>query len=286
MTNKDSSKNLGFTQEQYQQWAIESKASPLPRRAIALGDKTVEVFALPKFEKHVGRYVYSGTSAAIAAEKDESSFRRFLRSKSSIALPHKDFPLRRFSVQLSDLPITGYLSPMVSDYWLYQLSKGNLSVAPMLSALSSTSLDLLADTEFGVDRKATEYERLIRDRLFTIEAVEYNLHFYPAYYHELYRIFQLKPVKNGKPGIFAMVTRNCFYSLFPGKANDLFDERNPNRTFYNHQFLSNDGDKIFCQIMNSFLTFLRGCSPGTWDSFLVQYGNVYGEGYQLNLDLD
>jgi hypothetical protein len=286
MAKKDSSKSFGFTQEQYQQWAIESKLNPLPRRAIALGDKTVEVFALPGFKKYLGRYIYSGTSATEAAEKHNFTFTQFLRSKSPIALPHKGFELHTFSVENSNKGVEGYPSPMVSDYWLYQLSKGNLSVAPMLSALGSTSLDLLADTEFGVDRKATEYERLIRDRLFTIEAVEYNLHFYPAYYEELYRIFQMKPAKTGKPGIFAMVTRKCFYSLFPGKANDLFDERNPNRTFYNHQFLSDNGDKIFCQIMNSFLTFLRGCNPGTWDNFLVQYGNVYGEGYQLNLSIE
>ncbi len=285
MAKQDSSKNSGFTQEQYQQWAKDSKTNPLSRRALDLGGKTVEVFALPGFEQHVGRYVYSGESATNATEKHRNSMLRFLSSKSPLALPHKGFECHTFSVENYNAGIAGYPSQIVFDFWVYQLSKGNMAVMPLISALGSTSLDLLADVEFGVDRQAAEYERLIRDRLFTIEAVEYELHFYPAYYKELYRIFQLKPAKNGKPGIFAMVTRSCFYSLFPGKANDLFDERNPNRTFYNHQFLSEDGDKIFGQIMNSFLTFLRGCKPGNWNSFLVQYGNVYGQGFQMDLDM-
>jgi P63C domain len=281
----DSNKKSSFTTEQYQRWAKESKANPLPRRSIDLGGKKVEVFALPGYEEFAGRYVYSGTSAATAAGKPDNSILRFLRSKSPLALRHKGFESDTFFVENSSKGIIAYSSQVVSSYWIYQLSKGNLSVMEIVSSLTSTSLDLLADAIFQIDRATQEYERLIRERLFTVEAVEYKLHFYSEYYSELYRIFQIKSEGRGKPGIFAKVTRDCFYALFPGNANDIFDERNPYRDWYNHQFFTGDGNKIFSQIMNSFLTFLRGCRPGDWNSFLVQYQNVYGHGFQCELSL-
>lgn len=197
----DNNFNASFSYEQYKQWADDSKQAPLPRRNIDLGGKLVEVFALPGYEKHPGRYIYSATSTAIAAEKDESSFRRFMRSKSPFALPYKDFDLRRFFIEESDLPISGCLSQMAFGYWLHQATKGNLVAAKLIVPLGSTSLDLLADTQFGIDRVNNEYERLIRERLFTQEAVEYKTHFFPNYYRELYRIFQKTKRKRGKPPI-------------------------------------------------------------------------------------
>lgn len=277
---------LSFSYEQYLQWSVESKQAPLPRKYIELGAKTVEVFALPGYEKQAGRYIYSGTSATEATCKPRNALLQFLRSKSPLALPYKDFNLLQFAVDGSDIPIAGYPSTIVFSYWLHQLSKGNLEIADTLNALGSTSLDLLADSVFGIDRKIAEFERLIQQRLFTVEAVEYKTHFFPNYYSELYRIFKLEKNGRGRPGIFAQVTRVCFYSLFPGQANDIFDERNPNRTFYNHQFLTEDGNKIFNQVMNSFLTFLRGCPSGKWNTFLTHYQNTYGAGFQESLDLE
>lgn len=279
--------NASFSYEQYAQWAEESKTVPLFRKQINLGGKQVEVFALPEYERYAGRYVYSGTSATDAAEKHRFQMSQFLRSKSPLALRHKDFKCHTFTVENSKKGIAGYTAQIVFDYWLHELTTGNLAVLPIVSALGSTSLDLLADSVFGINRTVLEFERLIQSRLFTAEAVEYKTHFFPNYYSELYRIFRLEKKKYGRPGIFAQVTRVCFYSLFPGQANDIFDERNPNRTFYNHQFLSEDGNKIFNQVMNSFLTFLRGCpSCGSWKAFLIQYQNTYGAGFQGTLDLD
>ncbi len=278
--------SASFGYEQYAQWAEESKTAPLPRKQIKLGDKEIEVFALPGYKDYPGRYIYSGESATAVAQKHRNSMLQFLRSKSPFALPHKGFECYTFVIENYNAGIIGYPAQVVFDYWLYQLSKGNLAVSSIISALGSTSLDLLADSQFGINRAVSEYERLIQNRLFTKEAVEYKTHFFPAYYSELYRIFQIKPTGKGKPGVFAQITRECFYSLFPGQANDIFDERNPDRAFYHHQFLTDDGNKVFNQIMTSFLTFLRGCPCGKLTSFLVQYQNVYGSGFQGTLDLD
>ncbi len=194
-------------------------------------------------------------------------------------------PLKEGGSHPPKLFFVGYPSQIVSAYWTYQLFKGNVELLALINALTSTSLDLMSDAEFGIDRSTVDYNRLIRDRLYRETHGEYAVRFCSAYYKELHRIFQTKQQKSGKPGIFARVTRECFYSLFPGEANDLFDERNPFRTFYNHQFLSEDGEKVFHQIMNSFLTFLRSCRPGNWDTFISQYANVYGQGFQVELDI-
>ncbi len=105
MANKDSNKDSGFTQEQYIQWAKESKANPLPRKAINIEGKIIEVFALPGYETHAGRYIYSGTSASAIAKKDEISIRRFLRSKSPLALSFKGFESDTFTVEKSNKSI-------------------------------------------------------------------------------------------------------------------------------------------------------------------------------------
>ena len=167
----DKNNNASFDYKQYVQWAEESKTAPLPRKQIDLGGKKIEVFALPGYKDHVGRYIYSGTSATSAVNKDEYSIRRFLKSKSPLALIYKGFNVGTFAVENSRGQITGYLSQMVFDYWVDQISKKNFEAIALVSALGSTSLDLLADSQFGVNRFIGEYERLIQDRLFTKEAV-------------------------------------------------------------------------------------------------------------------
>jgi hypothetical protein len=175
---------------------------------------------------------------------------------------------------------------MVSSYWVYHSSKGSLDAAILADALTATSLDILADAEYGIDRTSAEVKRLAQSKFYTYSPEEYIQHFFPSFYDELYRIFQISKKKRGKPPIFARVTRLCFYSLLPGNANEVFDKNNPTREFYNHQFLTSEGNAVFNQAMTSFLTFLRSCHPGSWHSFLVQYQNVYGAGFQMNLDLD
>jgi hypothetical protein len=278
--------NASFGYEQYAQWAEESKTAPLPRKQIDLGGKKIEVFALPGYKEHAGRYIYSGTSGTEVVNKARNALLQFVRSKSPIALPYKDFALLQFVVENSVATILGCPSQLISSFWVYQLSKGNQSAIPLVTALTSTSLDLLADTEYGVDRKLIEIKRLAQSRFYASSPEEYIQHFFPSFYDELYRVFQLSKKKRGRPPIFARVTRLCFYSLLPGNANEAFDKNNPTREFYNHQFLTADGNTAFNQAMTSFLTFLRGCQPGNWQSFLVQYQNVYGTGFQRVIDLE
>ncbi len=282
----DKNNNASFDYKQYVQWAEESKTAPLPRKQIDLGGKKIEVFALPGYEAHAGRYIYSGTSGAEAVNKARNALLQFVRSKSPIALPYKDFPLLQFTVEKSVSTILGCPSQIISAFWIYQLSKGNQSAIPIVTALTSTSLDVLADVEYGVNRKLAEIKQLAQSRFYAASPEDWIQHFFPTFYDELYRIFQIPKKKRGRPPIFARVTRLCFYSLLPGDANEAFDKYNPTRQFYNHQFLTPDGNTAFNQAMTSFLTFLRSCSPGNWHSFLVQYQNVYGAGFQRNLDLN
>lgn len=275
-----------FDHDQYRKDAEVSYQYPLPQQVIPIG-KGIDVYGLPDFRTKTGRYLLSQTNAEQTVGKSGNYILRFTTSDALSALPWKGFEFSTFKVEKSRKPVLGIPLDLATAFWGEQANKGNKKAIALAVALMTTSLERQADIAFGVNRTAEEEVKRLQDLLFRLEAGDYSIHFCKDYYKELHRIlpFVSKP-KNGRPPLFAKITREYFYNLFPGRANDIFDERNPNRWHYNHQLLSETGDKVFEQVMISFLTFLRCSRPGNWGNFVTQYQNAYGDGYQNDLGLD
>lgn len=276
--------NSSFDYQQYVEDSKTSQDSPLPRRMIDVGGgERIEVFGRPGYKTKPGLYLLSQVNVTSVVGKAKSSWLDFCKSRSPYVRQCKGFEWLDFHVENSNAPIKGILPEQAIAYWMKESAK-NIKAGMLIFAFATTSLEHYADIEFGVDREKERYTKRLQDLLFRLEAGDYKIHFCKEYYQELHRVlpFVGKP-KNGRPPLFAKITREYFYELFPGRANDIFDERNPHRWHYNHQLLTEDGDKVFEQVMISFLTFLRCSRPGDWRSFEHQYRNAYGNGFQDDL---
>ena len=274
-----------FDYAQYEADAFDSKECPLPRRTIM--DGQVEVFALPGHEFKQGRYVLSLTSCAEAVGKSHSSIVKFLPSKRFKAKWGKAFESGNFSVQDSQKPISGVPLPVARIYWLNEAFRNdNPKAEVIIDAMTEMSLETLCDSAFGISRTPDAIQSRFRQLLYTVSAVTWRLRFKPEYYNELYRIFpQLKRDRNPykHPSLFGKITREFFYALLDGDANDFFDRHNVGRKVKNHQFLTKKGDEHFDRVMDGFLIFLRGVKPGDYQNFVTSYNNVFGHGFQNEL---
>jgi hypothetical protein len=278
--------NSSFDYAQYVKDSEASKANPLPRRTIDVGSgEKIEVFGRPGYEKKPGLYLLSQINATSVVGKAKSSWLDFCKSKSPYVKPCKGFEWLDFWVENSNAPIKGILPDQAIGYWMKESAK-NPKAGMLIFAFATTSIELYADMEFGVNRQKEEYTQRLQDLLFRVEVGDYSIHFVKEYYQELYRVLPfVNKRKHGRPPLFGHITREYFYNLFPGRANDIFDSRNADRENYNHQFLTEMGDKVFDQVMISFLTFLRCSRPGDWANFVSQYRNAYGDGFQGELEL-
>lgn len=242
---------------------------------------------MPGFEKKRGRYLLSLTNAAESVGRPARSIFEFLQLNGFKALLGARFEFSDFAVENAQKPIVGIPPEIATIYWTYQLSKGNMEAFALVSTFNLTSLEHFADLEFGIDRTKVEQITRMYELFWKFEAGTYAPHFQQEYYDELYRVLRIekKPGRSGRPKLFSDVTRNYFYQLMPGGVNDLFAEIKKSKDEYWHQFLTSGGEVQFKLAMTSFLTFLRGLHPCSWDSFVAHYNNTYGKGFQRQLDL-
>ena len=115
------------------------------RATIHLGEKPVEVFLLPD-----GKYQMSQTSTTRAVNKQEQSIRQFRGSKHSKALPYKDLPSVKCTVEGEGANIALVPLDLAVAYWSKEALAGNLEAVHLLAALANRSLTQMCDEAFGV----------------------------------------------------------------------------------------------------------------------------------------
>jgi len=274
-----------FDHARYEAEALLSKEYPLPRK-LAI-DGQVEVFALPGHEFESGRYVLSLTSCAAAVGKAAQSISDFCKSKRFKSKWGKGFQFQVFTVEGANKPASGIPLPIARLYWLNEAFRNsNPQAEAIIDALTETSLETICDAAFGVNRDAQAYADRFRQLLYTPVALEYKIRFRPEYYEELYRVLpyiQRPDNKYHRPPLFGRITREKFYALMPGKANEHFDQHNPGRLNKNHQYLTQAGLNEFDQTMFRFLGFLNGLNPGNYHSFEQSYRSAFTSYYQIRL---
>lgn len=127
------------------------------RAEIELGDKKIEVFQLPS-----GEYKLSQTQVAEAVGKKETSFRRFLTSKSLEALPYKGFRSVKLPVEGNNKPINAIPIKLAIAYWTKETIAGNVDAARLLAASADEAIQRRADKVFGISRTEQDYNKLFK----------------------------------------------------------------------------------------------------------------------------
>lgn len=140
---------------------MSSKKTAKARKAlIMLGSLSLEVYQMPK-----GDYKLSQIQITACVSKPESSFRQFLRSKASEALPHKGFKAVKFSHDGSGGKINAIPVKIATAYWKYQYRQGNEPANVLIDACLEESIERRADKAFGIQRTEEEYNERFTVRL-------------------------------------------------------------------------------------------------------------------------
>ena len=111
------------------------------------------------FRKNDGSYIFAQYQVTETVDKLESSFRRFLSSKSPYALPCKGFESADLVVEGSNKPIRGVPIPVAAAYWAKEAQCGNKKAIAINVACTVESIERRADRAFGVCRTEEEYNQ-------------------------------------------------------------------------------------------------------------------------------
>jgi hypothetical protein len=130
------------------------------RASIELGNIPLEVFQLPS-----GAYRLSQTLSTAAVDKDEISFRNFLKGKSPEALPFKDFKAEKWAVEGSNGKANLVSIEVAVAYWTKEAITGNAKAARILGACAIEAIERRADRAFGVERGEVERQEQMKARI-------------------------------------------------------------------------------------------------------------------------
>jgi hypothetical protein len=130
------------------------------RASIELGNIPLVVFQLPN-----GMYRLSQTLSTNAVDKDETSFRDFLKGKSPEALPFKDFKAEKWTVEGSNGKANLVSIEVTIAYWTKEAITGNAKAARILGACAVEAIERRADRAFGVQRDEADYQAKMKARI-------------------------------------------------------------------------------------------------------------------------
>ena len=122
------------------------------KATIMLGSIEIDVYKMPS-----GEYKLSQTQVARLIEKEENSFREFLRGKSLEALNHKGFRPVKFPASDGNEQKNAIPIKVAKSYWRYHDRKGNAIACALIDACMEETIERRADTAFGIQRTKEEY---------------------------------------------------------------------------------------------------------------------------------
>jgi hypothetical protein len=130
------------------------------RVTIELGSIPLDVFQLPD-----GKYKLSQTQSTEAVDKDEVSFRDFLKGKSPEALPYKEFKAEKWTVEGSQGKANLLSIEVTVAYWTKEAIAGNTKAARVLGACAVEAIERRADAAFGIRRSEEDYQTKMKARI-------------------------------------------------------------------------------------------------------------------------
>jgi hypothetical protein len=130
------------------------------RVTIELGSIPLDVFQLPD-----GKYKLSQTQSTEAVDKDEVSFRDFLKGKSPEALPYKEFKAEKWTVEGSQGKANLLSIEVTVAYWTKEAIAGNKKAIRILGACAIEAIERRADAAFGIQRSEEDYQAKMKARI-------------------------------------------------------------------------------------------------------------------------
>jgi hypothetical protein len=130
------------------------------RASIELGDIPLDVFQLPN-----GKYRLSQSLSTADVDKEEVSFRDFLKGKSPEALPFKDFKAEKWAVEGSNGKANLICIEVTIAYWTKEAIAGNIKAARILGACAIEAIERRADRAFNVERDESERQECMKARV-------------------------------------------------------------------------------------------------------------------------
>lgn len=142
--------------------AVNQSTTKAVKASIDLGDLNLNVFKLED-----GSYRLSQTQVAETVEKDEATFRRWLKLEKVKAMRCGGFnpDILKATVEGSKGKANLVTIDLAVGYWTKEAVNGNTKSALLLGACATESIERRADKQFGIERSEQERNERLKSRM-------------------------------------------------------------------------------------------------------------------------